>query len=124
MDKNKDTFLAQLLVYEYEQGKIKCDYSVIPIEINKATNLALSGVSNEIIFLNNFNFNVYRPMVVAQEISKQKKARKLSVVYELSDLETQEKLIKKDLVNTFKKSFLFSRRYKNFLDKKVKLGQL
>lgn len=141
---NREYYLAQLTVYQYDKKKIKCDYSVIPLNINlnKSPITAKSGVSEEIIDLKGFTFNKYftnflyagslsiddepLPLYIASKYEKKKEgdARKVSVVYISDDLEKDDVLFRNDLKKRFKNKFIFKRKYINFLNKKENLNQL
>lgn len=144
MENKGEYFLGQLTLYQYDKNKIKCDYSIIPITINcnKLPLTAKSGVSEEVIELKNYTFSkefeemVYSgicrnledhfPYYIGEKFEKKKEgdAKKVSVIYKTDDLEKDDVLFRKDLMKRFNSYFIFARKYKKFLKKKIKLNQL
>ena len=124
--KEDEYSLGMLTVYQYSKNKIKCDYSIIPVSWIDSEHLQ-SGVSKEKIDAANFKISKNKDFLPSDYIKfdKQKEGDgcKVSILSEGS-IELVEKRILKKLYKEFRKHFWYKFKYKKFLDKKKKMGQI
>lgn len=117
----KDEYtLAMLTVYQYSKNKVKCDYSIIPVSRNFNGDWQ-SGVSKEIIA--NDGFRLMDSGYIKFDKQKEGDGCKVSIITTGSIEEVENEMLKK-LYKEFTKHFWYKLKYKKFLNKKKRLGQI
>lgn len=96
-------FYSKLTIYKFSKGKLKIDYSTIPIT-KLSDNVIKSEVSDQIITLNKVPYFKYKDSYTVSLISN----------------EFDEEKILKSLQKSFNKHFWYKLLYRKFLAKKVK----
>lgn len=105
-------YLARLSVYKFSRKKMKCDYSIIPVEIKEGK--VYSQVSKETLdYKGEKWFN-----------RKEHSFKEICIIFNCNDFEAQEDFLRRQAIKEFKKHFIFSFKHKKFLDKKISYGQL
>ena len=129
-------YLMRLNVYQFSKNKTKCDYSIIPVEMNGGK--LKSTISPESIDMmrddvvwTSLLWSLYTDVTTNTGIGEwvmfekgESKSCKINYVVDSADIESEEKDFIKQMIKMFKKHFWYKFNYKVFIDKKVKNNQL